>query len=143
MVRAADGWEHVRLSRGRETVQLAVCGASLIEAPYLLTELAVPDAIARPRVTAIAAFNRLAQGRCTAGPSPEACAAPRLQLVLRALDGSLAGASQRRIAVSLFGESQVEREWRDPGGCLRDHVRRAVKRGRHMMSSGYRELLQG
>jgi hypothetical protein len=141
--REGSGREHVRLRQGRERIQLAVSGASLLDAPYLLTELAIPDAIARPRLAAIAAFNRLSQGRFNAGPSrPEALASPRLSLVLRALDGYLAGASQRQIAVSLFGPRRVEKEWRDPGGFLRDRVRRAIGRGRHMMTSGYLDLLR-
>jgi hypothetical protein len=141
--REESGREHVRLSQGREKVQLAVSGASLLDAPYLLTELAIPDAIARPRLEAVAAFNRLLQGRFSAGPPrPEARASSRLALVLRALDGYLAGASQQEIAMSLFGRKQVEREWRDPGGNLRDRVRRAISRGRHMMTSGYLELLR-
>jgi hypothetical protein len=142
--REGNGREHVRLSQRRESVQLAVSGASLLDAPYLLTELAIPDDIARPRLAAIAAFNRLSQGRFNAGPSrPEAIPSPRLALVLRALDGHLAGASQRQIAMSLFGENRVKREWRDPGGYIRDRVRRAISRGRHMMTSGYLELLRG
>jgi len=141
--REGSGREHVRLSQGRERVQLAVFGASLLDAPYLLTELAIPDDIARPRLAAIAAFNRLSQGRFNAGLSrSEAPTSSRFPLVLRALDGHLAGASQRQIAVSLFGERRVEREWRDPGGFLRDRVRRAISRGRHMMTSGYLALLR-
>ena len=139
--RDGSGRDHVRLSQGGEKVQLAVSGASLLDAPYLLTELAIPDEIARPRLAAVAAFNRFAQGRFNAGPScPEARASPRLPLVLRALDGYLAGASQQQIAMSLFGQRQVEREWRDPGGHIRDRVRRAISRGRHMMTSGYLQL---
>jgi hypothetical protein len=142
--REGSGREHVRLSRGRQQVQLAVSGASLLDASYLLTELAIPDEVARPRLAAVAAFNRLSRGRCVAGPSgPGALASARLAVVLRALDGHLAGASQRQIAMSLFGEGRVKREWRDPGGYLRDRVRRAIGRGRHMMASGYLELLRG
>ena len=140
--REGSGREHVRLSQGKEKVQLAVSGASLLDAPYLLTELAIPDDIARPRLAAVAAFNRLSQGRFNAGPS-EALASPRLPLVLRALDGHLAGASQQQIAIFLFGQRRVEREWREPGSYLRDRVRRAISRGRHMMTSGYLELLRG
>lgn len=144
IVRAGSGREHVRLSRGGDKVQLAVSGASLLEAPYLLTELAIPNTIARPRLAAIVALNRLSEGRFNAGPArPEAPPLPRLALVLRALDGHLAGASQQQIAISLFGGRRVEREWRDPGGCIRDRVRRAISRGRHMMTSGYLELLRG
>jgi hypothetical protein len=139
-----SGREHVRLSQGRETVQLAVSGASLLDAPYLLTELVLPDDIVRPRLAAIAAFNRLSQSRLNPGPSrPEAPPLPRLALVLRALDGHLAGASQQQIAISLFGPRRVEGEWREPGGYIRDRVRRAISRGRHMMTSGYLELLRG
>lgn len=141
--REGSGREHVRLSQGREKVQLAVTGASLLDAPYLLTELAIPDAIAHPRLEAVAAFNRLLQGRFNAGLSgPEVLGSPRLPLVLRALDGHLAGASQQEIALSLFGRRRVETEWRDPGSNLRDRVRRAISRGRHMMTSGYLELLR-
>jgi hypothetical protein len=142
--REGSGREHVRLSQGRETVQLAVSGASLLDAPYLLTELAIPDEIARSRLAAVAAFNRLSQRRFNAGPyRPEVLASARLPLVLRALDGYLAGASQRQIAMSLFGRRRVEIEWRDPGGYIRDRVRRAISRGRHLMTSGYLELLRG
>ena len=144
MFRDAGGREHVRLSQGGEQVQLTVFGASLLDAPYLLTELAIPDQIARPRLEAVAAFNRLAQGRFNAGSSrPETRASARLALVLRALDGHLAGASRQQIAISLFGQRRVEREWRDPGGFIRDRVRRAVARGRHIMTSGYLDLLRG
>jgi len=144
IVREGCRREHARLSRGGDTVQLAVAGASLLEAPYLLTDLAIPDATLRPRLAAVAAFNRLSEGRLNAGPCrPEARPSPRLAVVLRALDGYLAGASQQQIAISLFGRKQVEREWRDPGGYIRDRVRRAISRGRHMMTSGYLELLRG
>ena len=141
--REGSGREHVRLSRGLDKVQLTVSGASLVDEPYLLTELAIPDDIARSRMAAIAAFNRLSQGRFNAGWSrSEALLSPRLGLVLRALDGYLAGASQQQIAISLFGRKRVEREWREPGGYLRDRVRRAISRGRHMTTTGYLELLR-
>jgi hypothetical protein len=65
----------------------------------------------------------------------------RLRQVLCALDGYLAGASHRRIAIALFGEARVTAEWSDPRGHLRDTVRRAVLRGRWLMSGGYRGLV--
>ena len=142
MFRDGRGREHLCLRQGRDKVQLAVCGASILDAPYLLTELAIPDAVARPRLAAIAAFNRCSPGRVDTAPPPETGPSPRLMLVLQALDGYLAGASQRQIAGALFGPRRVEREWRDPGGYLRDRVRRAVARGRHIMTSGYLELLR-
>lgn len=66
----------------------------------------------------------------------------RLALVLRALHGWLAGAAFRDIAVALFGKVRVDRDWGDPGGNLRDQVRRAVKRGRCLMEGGWRQFLR-
>lgn len=143
MFRDAGGRQHVRLRRGNAKVQLAVSGASLLESPYLLTELALPDDLARPRLAAIGAFHQVTGRSIMVDPSPfEHRASQRLQLVLRALDGYLAGASQRQIAVALFGSQRVERDWRDAGGHLRDRVRRAIGRGRQLMTAGYLELLQ-
>lgn len=141
--RDAGGRQHVRLSPGNEKIQLAVSGVSLLDTPYLLTELVLPEGLARPRLATIAAFNRLPRRSIFADPSSaERLASQRLQLVLRALDGYLAGASQRQIAISLFGSRRVEREWRDAGGHIRDRVRRAIGRGRHLMSAGYLEMLR-
>lgn len=144
MFRDAGGRQHVRLRQGNAKIQLAVSGGvSLLDSPYLLTELAIPEDLARPRLAAIATFNRLPRRSIIADPLPsERLASQRLQLVLRALDGYLAGASQRQIAISLFGSSRVAREWRDAGGHIRDRVRRAIGRGRHIMTAGYLELLR-
>lgn len=65
----------------------------------------------------------------------------RLRQVLTALDGRLACRTDREIAIELFGEQRVMADWNDPGGWLRDRVRRAVNRGLFLMSGGYRTLL--
>src|SRR3546814_7271716 len=59
---------------------------------------------------------------------------------LQALDGALAGASQRRIATVLFGEEDVAARW-SPDGELRAQVRYLIQRGRAMMEGEYRSLL--
>ncbi|MBL8699441.1 MAG: DUF2285 domain-containing protein [Alphaproteobacteria bacterium] len=66
----------------------------------------------------------------------------RLGVVLQALDGALAGASQREIAVELFGAARVRRDWGPDGGDLRDVVRRAIRRGRYLLNGGYLGLLR-
>ncbi|MEV8644897.1 DUF2285 domain-containing protein [Mesorhizobium ciceri] len=65
----------------------------------------------------------------------------RLTFVLRALDGSLAGASHRELAEALIGQRRVHADWRDPRDHLRDRIRRAVTRGRALMHGGYRDFL--
>lgn len=59
---------------------------------------------------------------------------------LQALDGTLAGASQREIAAALFGEVRVAADW-SPDGELRAQVRYLIQRGRALMQGGYRTLL--
>ena len=58
---------------------------------------------------------------------------------LQALDGLLAGASQREIAEQLFGELTGD-QWAADGD-LRARVRHSLNRARRLMQGGYRRLL--
>ena len=60
---------------------------------------------------------------------------------LQALDGTLAGASQRGVAEVLFGITAVADGWYDDGD-LRAQVRRLIRRGQTLMRGEYRRLLQ-
>jgi hypothetical protein len=59
-----------------------------------------------------------------------------------ALDGHLAGVPHRQIAIAMFGEERVARDWSDPGEHMRDAVRRAIARGLALMEGGYRMFLR-
>lgn len=59
---------------------------------------------------------------------------------LQALDGTLAGASQRGVAEVLFGIAAVTERWYDDGD-LRAQVRRLIRRGQTLMDGGYHRLL--
>ncbi|MGB3045806.1 MAG: DUF2285 domain-containing protein [Xanthobacteraceae bacterium] len=61
---------------------------------------------------------------------------------LQALDGHLAGASERDIAIAIFGTQMVMEKWHGDSE-LRARVRYLIRRGRTGMSSGYRSLLWG
>lgn len=61
---------------------------------------------------------------------------------LQALDGHLAGASERDIAIAIFGERVVEEKWHGDSE-LRAKVRYLIRRGRLLMNGGYRRLLWG
>ena len=61
--------------------------------------------------------------------------------MLQALDGSLAGASHRDIATTLFGKRAVTRRWYADSE-LRAQVRHLIRKGRALMSGDYRRLLQ-
>ncbi len=60
---------------------------------------------------------------------------------LQALDGVLAGATQRGIAEVLFGIGAVAERWYDDSD-LRAQTRRLIRRGQTLMGGEYRQLLQ-
>lgn len=60
---------------------------------------------------------------------------------LQALDGVLAGATQRGIAEVLFGIGAIADRWYDDSD-LRAQIRRLIRRGQTLMSGDYRHLLQ-
>ena len=62
--------------------------------------------------------------------------------LLRALDGRLGGKSLRQIAVDLYGEARVAKEW-SSDGSMRWRVRWRVKQALRLMNGGYRELIPG
>ena len=66
----------------------------------------------------------------------------RLSLILQTIDGAMAMAPQREIAVALFGRRRVEVDWGDPADHVRDRVRRAIRRGRSLIDRGYLDLLR-
>ena len=59
---------------------------------------------------------------------------------LQALDGTLAGASQRGVAEVLYGITAVAERWYEDGD-LRAQVRRLIRRGQTLMDGGYQRLL--
>lgn len=138
-----DELQHVLFSDGCRAFQLAVSGAGLLEPAGLTAGILWPPGRVRQRVDALACLNALrSTGQLLPRFFPAEPRSARLCTVLRALDGSIAGASHREIGIALFGNARVERDWADPGDHLRDMVRRAVRRGRSLMNGGYRRFLR-
>lgn len=139
---APDGIQHVELSDGGWALQLCASGASVFDPVNLMTDAVIDPRRLRARLDALACLNELlAKGKFPSWSRSDDPRGRRLRVVLQALDGWLAGASYREIAIALFGESRVEADWRDPRDHLRDRVRRAIRRGRALTDGGYRMLL--
>ncbi|RWP56732.1 MAG: DUF2285 domain-containing protein [Mesorhizobium sp.] len=139
---APDEGQHVLLRNAEHTLQLAVSGADILHPVCLRTEAIWPAKLLRHRLRALECLNALSVGqRLPARLFPREKRGPRLNFVLRALDGSRAGASHRELAEALIGQRRVDADWRDPRDHLRDRIRRAVSRGRALMNGGYRDLL--
>ena len=136
-----DGIQHIVFRGNGHGIQLAISGASMHEPVYLLADSVLGLREARWRLASLQRFNDLRAG-APLPPAPAERHAARLKFVLQALDGSLAGALQRDIAVALFGEERVEAEWNDPRQTLRNRVRKAIRRGRALMRGGYLRFLR-
>ena len=135
------GTTHILFAeRGRQlhlTVEVdSAAGAAL------MTPALTPMPLTVKRTLALRRFSDLAEhGELREHLYPAESRAPRFARILQALDGALAGARHREIAVSLFGEQRVIQDWASPDNHLRDHVRRAVAQGRSMMADGFVRLL--
>lgn len=62
--------------------------------------------------------------------------------VLRVHDALAAGATQRDIAATLFGQDWVSSGWSGTSDFLRSRLRRLVAQRRRMVADGYRALLR-
>jgi len=135
-----DGWHAIVPLAG------AVHRLYLPEAPvkgsFLSVEMPL-DASFEIRLKAAHRFWSAVEGR-RLGPPPLALPhrrRHRFVLMMRALDGWLAGFSYREIAEGLFGKERVRgRSWKDHD--LRSHTIRLVQSGIAWMRGGYRALLR-
>jgi hypothetical protein len=138
-----NGYHHIILSKGDQCVQMRFRGRLDLHHTKLVTAVFMERAHLRDRLRAISALNHMHDARVYESPfvAPDN-RSQRLDFVLHALDGKLAGCTNREIAISLFGRQRVEAAWTDPGEYLQDQVRRAIRRGRYLMGGGYRSLLK-
>lgn len=83
------------------------------------------------------------RGQMPTSLQPNVRRASRWTRMLQALDGILAGGSQRDIANAIFGAATVSAEWRGASDHLRLKVQRLVREARRLAGGGYRAILKG
>lgn len=134
---------HVLFAQEGRSVQLEMQGEADFTSLHLMTT-AIPRLAqsvtwlrSLKRLSDLAKYRTLRSSLYRPGPR-----GPRFIHVLQALDGWRAGATQREIAIALFGARRVDQNWADPRDHLRDRTRRAVRRGRALMAGGYLRLLR-
>lgn len=137
------GAAHILFERDGNTLQLAVFGMhSPAEAVQLFAEIPVAPECLKAFLQAQEAFHSFLWNKGLPRDFDRLSQRPdRLELTLRALDGWISGASQKEIAISLFG-ARVEGDWGRGHDYLKSQVRRFIKRGRWLMEGGYRRLLR-
>ncbi len=145
LVITPDGVQHLVLADDRTFVQVMAEGADVLADDTALTYHI--DGLDGPARRQVETWRRLASLRVRRS-SPGRKRKPRQQVLrfresLMALDGRLAGASDREIATRLYGQETVAESWRTADDSLRARTRRRIARGLHLMNGGYRQLLQG
>jgi hypothetical protein len=143
LVRDRSGREMAVLSDGGHQIQLQVGEGTLSEGPVRLRyEMGGFDQ-AEAKLRTVARLTSLRRhGHFARGLFPDAPGAARMALALQAYDGLVAGASQRDIAIALFGDQMVREEWNGRSDFLRARVQRLINIGRNMVDGGYKRLLK-
>jgi len=134
--------QDVLFAQAGRFLQLAVFGSVPLTQALLLTPALPSLPYCKSRLLAVRRLTDLVKhGTLRSTLYPRERRAPRLMLVAQALDGWLAKAAYRDIAVAMFGEERVERDWSHSGNHLRDQVRRAIGHGRALAGGGYTRFL--
>ena len=123
-------------------LQLVVEGADMLRPVRLMANSAPDVSLASAQLRALHCFNDLRlTGRLNVSSLQRDPLTPRLRHVLRVLDGSLSGASFQEIARAVSPDDYSTEGWHGRAGGMRDRIRRALRRGCHLMNGGYRSLL--
>ena len=135
------GPQNLLFRYGGRRLQLVIAGEDILRPVRLMADGAPERSSALPQLRALQCFQDLRlSGRLYASHLQREPLSLYRRLVLRALDGDLAGASQQQIAQHVLADYSDEK-WFSPDRPLRERLRRALRRGRALMQGGYRRLL--
>jgi len=138
-----DGGERVLLRRDGVQLRLDVASGTILDGPVTPRILLLGvDGLAAPLLTVRRLAGLSQRERLPQMLRPHVRRAWRWAQMVQALDGLSAGASQRDLAMALFGADRVAAEWRGFSDHLRLKVRRIVREARRLVGGGYRALLR-
>lgn len=131
----------LKLTRHGRSWHIHIAGALNAAEPF--TFAVAPDERAGARLREAKDMLAVIAGRHAGVVGLRGSAEPIITMQsLQALDGHHAGASERDIAIAIFGERIVKEKWHSDSE-LRARVRYLIRRSRAMMNGGYRRLLWG
>ena len=141
VVRSAYG-EHLAIGDARLQIRLDVRLGTVLDGPVALRYGLAGRIGAEPKLLTLQRLLALARlGRIPRRLEPVDPQMARWVTALRARDGRRAGASQREIAVVLFGDARVAADWNGVSDYLRRRVQRLIALGDRLVKTGYRGLL--
>ncbi|WEK02181.1 MAG: DUF2285 domain-containing protein [Candidatus Sphingomonas phytovorans] len=140
------GREHAVLSDGYHHIRIDIEEGSLAAGRPVLLRYALQGVVGAGAEARLAPLRRLVglyrTGRFLPALFPPDRRVERALAALRVHDALSAGASQRDIAMVLFGTERIPADWRTASDSLRSRVRRLVAEARRMAGGGYRWLLR-
>jgi hypothetical protein len=144
IVAGPDGGEHVVLSDGWHHIRLDVLAGSIAAGDPVILHYSLSGLTSVERkILPLRRFLHFCRHRRFAGSLFAADSRIARELtVVRVHDAVSSGASQREIAIALFGADRVAEGWDGRTDSLRSRVRRLVVDGRAMARGGYRRLLK-
>jgi hypothetical protein len=138
-----DGAEHLLLSDGLRSIRLDGPPGAFTGGPVCLHYSIEGLIAAERRLLTLRRFLALCRtGHFSRSLHAREARARRWIIMLRAYDGLIADADQRRIAQELFRGSVVEPRWRSRESSVRSQVQRLVRSARWFAAGGYRSLLR-
>jgi len=137
-----DGSVHLLYRGDGSAAQFCIRGTDLSLPVHLLQD-AVPFQEDKGGKECLWTKLVISTRRVLCAPTSRSTNPERLGFILQALDGRIAGASYREIAISWFGADRVRYDWDDGSQYLKNRIRRAVARGEKLVNGGYRRFLTG
>jgi hypothetical protein len=142
VVQCVGRGEYTAISDGYRRIRIDVVAGSLLEGPVLLRHhLQGIDHVDQKLLSLRRLIALHRHGHFVSSLFPFSPQTKRIVMALRAYDALQAGASQRDIAIALFGKNAVDDDWIAGSDYLRLRVRRLVTLARRMAASEWPQLL--
>ena len=141
VVRTDDGGQHVVVSDGPRRLRFAVVEGDVLASPVRCRYLLPPHSMgvgSLDSLRMLVALRDTGQLPPLAGRSPPK--AGRWIQIIQAHDARGQGASQRDIAMLLFGEARVHEDWAGRSDYMRMRVQRLLRAAEGLIAGGYRAL---
>jgi len=141
VVRTLDGHQHVMVSDGARRLRFAVAEGDVLAGPMHCRIHLPPHSVGVGSMDSLRLLIALRDtGRLPSAGSGARAKPLRWLQMLRAHDARRAGASQRDIAMLLFGEARVQEDWSGRSDYMRMRVQRLLRAAEHLVAGGYRAL---
>lgn len=141
VVRTQDGHQHVMVSDGARRLRFAVADGDVLAGPVRCRFHLPAYSVGVASMDGLRSLIALRDtGRLSSVGRGSRSKATRWVQMLRAHDARRAGASQRDIAMLLFGEARVHEDWSGRSDYMRMRVQRLLRAAEDLVAGGYRAL---